>query len=272
MRTRIKIFGRRVQRLSWLVAAALATTPFQLHAGERAVRLAAPPELQSGIAALPPIAEPADNAERKINDALHRLDASVLKAATECRATDSKHSSWDRSVQVPMRGPRFLSYTISDNSFCGGAHDNSSMMAIVYDLKTGVPVDWTTLLPPALTGKLSLDTGADGTKMVTLSGRTLYALYLTAYRPRTGEPQKDEGDDDCRDTVAQAGIDGAPPGMMAWLDANTAGLVVEFNLPHVSRACGDSVTIPAAALREEGANAALVDALLAAHDHPVLPR
>jgi hypothetical protein len=48
-------------------------------------------------------------------------------------------------------------------------------------------------------------------------------------------------------------------------------LVVEFDLPHVSRACGDSVTIPATALRVEGANATLVDALLAAYGHIATP-
>ncbi|WP_284945113.1 hypothetical protein [Acidisoma cladoniae] len=261
-----------MNRQLWLVTAVvLGTAAFQAHAADRTVRLEAAADLRSGIAAMPLIAEPANNAERKINEALHRLDATVLKAAAACKASDSEHNSWDRSVDVAMQGPRFLSYAISDNEFCGGAHDDSSTMAIVYDLKTGSPVDWSTLLPPSLTGKLSLDMGADGTKMVTLSGRTLYALYLTAYRPRTGDPKKDAYDDDCRDTVAEAGVDGAPPGMMAWLDAKTAGLVVEFDLPHVSRACGDSVTIPAAALRVEGSNATLVDALLAAYGHLVPP-
>ena len=91
MRTLPRIADTRMKRRAWLVAAEVATTSFQLHAADRVVRLAAPPEFKSEIAALPPIAEPADNAERKITAALHRFDASVLKATAECNATGSKH-------------------------------------------------------------------------------------------------------------------------------------------------------------------------------------
>jgi hypothetical protein len=212
---------------------------------------------------MPQIVEPADDAERRINAALQRLDAAVRKAAATCKAEGGPNSSWERGVDATMRGPRFLSLTITDSVYCGGAHPNASTMSIVYDLTTGAPVDWTTLLPPALTGTVSLATGADGTRMVTLASKRLYALYLKGYRPRTGNRKVDADDKECRDAVA--GADGpGPPAMMAWLDAKAGGLAVQFDLPHAVQACADPVVIPAATLRQEGAKPLLTDALEAA--------
>ncbi len=214
---------------------------------------------------MPLIAGPQDEAERKINTALSRLDGTVRKAAAQCRAEGSKESSWERTVHVPMQGPRYVSYEIIDDAFCGGTHPNISIMSIVYDLTTGAPVDWTALLPLSLTGKLALTPGADGTKMVTMSGPTLYALYLTGYRPRSGDAKKDADDDECRGAVAETGDEGSAPGMMAWLDAKEDGLVIQFDLAYVVQACADNVTIPAAALRAIGAQPVLVEALTKAH-------
>ncbi len=211
---------------------------------------------------MPLIAEPADDAERRINAALLRLDGNVRKAAA-CKAEGGAHSWWERTVDTTMRGPRFLSLTITDNVFCGGGHPNASTMAIVYDLTTGAPVDWTTLLPPALTGTVSLAIGADEAKMVTLASKRLYALYLKGYRPRMGDRKVDGDDEECREAAAQAGSGGLPA-MMAWLDAKAGGLAVQFDLPHAIQACADPVVVPVATLRQEGAKLLLTDALDAA--------
>jgi len=234
------------------------------NAADRQVRLQTPSEIAKDLSAMPLIAGPVDDAERKINAAVSHLDASARKAAAACKAEGGTDSWWERGINVTMQGPRYLSYDINDNTFCGGAHPNTSKMSIVYDLTNGSPIDWTALLPPSLTGSLQLVAGADGTKMVTLSGRTLRALYLTGYRPRTGDLKKDADDDECRQAVADAGIDGAS-GLMVWLDAKQGGLVAQFDLAHADQACADSVTIPAAALKVEGAQAILVNAIEAAH-------
>ena len=90
-------------------------------AADRAVHLVVPPPMHRGIAAMPLIADPVDDAERGINVALKRLDLNVLKAVKDCKGGD-----WERSVDVPMRGPGFLSLTITDSMFCdGNAHPNS---------------------------------------------------------------------------------------------------------------------------------------------------
>ncbi|MBE7246128.1 MAG: hypothetical protein INR63_14365 [Actinomycetospora chiangmaiensis] len=234
---------------------------------DRTVSLQARPDLKPGPAAMPQIEAPVDEAERRINAALRRLDGKVREAARACRAEGGAHSSWTRSIRTPMRGPRFLSIAITDDTFCGGAHPNVSTMSIVYDLTTGTPVDWTTLLPGSLTGKVVLATGADGTRMVTLSSKALHALYQKFYRRGPADPKREGDDAACREAVAETSL-GEPPAMMAWLDAKAGGLAVQFDLIHAVQACADPVIIPTDTLRCEGAQPVLIDALEAAHRAP----
>jgi hypothetical protein len=206
------------------------------------------------IAAMPQIADPADDAERRINAAVKRLDVSVGKAARACKGGD-----WERSIDVPMRGPGFLSFAVTDSWMCeGAAHPDSATFSIVYDLVTGRPVDWTHLLPASLTGHVALEEQADGTKIVTLASKRLFELYMAGY----GARQAPSGDlDECKQALQGVATDG-PPGMMVWLDAKGHGLAVEVvDLPRVVAACEEPVVIPAAVLRTEGAQPALLKAL-----------
>ncbi len=234
------------------------------HAADRVVDMQVPPPVAKGADAMPQIAAPRDDAETRINTALHRLDGTLGKAIAGC-ATAAKEANatpdWERSVQVAMRGPGFLSLAITDSTDCGGAHPNASTMSIVYDLKTGGPVDWTKLLPATLTGKVALQQGADGTRMVTLSSKRLTELYFTGYRT-DGKPNAEDAE--CRDALKNAAAE-APPAMMVWLDAKAGGLVIQFDVAHVIQACADPVVIPAATLRKLGAAPRLVDAIDAAH-------
>ncbi len=225
------------------------------------VRLAVPPPVRPGIAAYPRIAAPADTAQRRINAAVIRLDARVRTAAHECLTDSSTRvGDWQRDITVTMRGPEFLSYLVSDDVDCGGAHPNAALAAIVYDLRSGGPVDWAALLPTSLTGKLGLVNGEDEVKMVTLASPRLNALY------RAGYSHSDDADEEkeCRTAIADEMQSGPVP-MIAWLDAKTGGLAVQFDLPHAEEACAEPVVIPAATLRREGASPRLLDALAAAH-------
>ena len=152
------------------------------------------------IDAFPRIAAPTDDAQRRINRALDRLDAKVRDAARQCLAGGPAHpGDWARQIDVPMRGPEFVSYVVSDDVDCGGAHPNTGHSAIVYDLRSGSPVDWTALLPRALTGKLSLGEGEDGVRVVMLASPRLFALYRAGYdvgppgRERGGVPRRRQG-------------------------------------------------------------------------------
>jgi hypothetical protein len=232
--------------LLWLCTGGVAL------AADRAVHLVVPPPVRKDIASLPEIADPADDAERRINAALKRLDRNVLKASRTC-----KGGGWARSVEVPMSGPGFLSLTITDSVYCeGNAHPDSGTMSIVYDLTTGKPVDWTQLLPPSLTGTVALEEQGDGTKIVTLASKRLFELYLAGYA--ADDPPRSDLEE-CRQAFLDQATDG-PPGMMVWLDAAGGGLAVQVSLPHVEKACEDPVVIGAAVLRAEGARPALLKA------------
>jgi hypothetical protein len=222
---------------------------------DRSVHLTVPSPVGKDIAAMPQIIAPVDDAERRINTALKRLDLTVLKASKDCKGGD-----WQRSVDVTMRGPGFLSLVITDSLNCdGSAHPDSGTMSIVYDLTTGQPVDWTHLLPATLTGTVALAQQADGTKVVTLASKRLFDLYMAGY----GAGDTPGSDlDDCKQALLSEAADG-PPGMMVWLDAKGGGLALQLGLPHVMAACEEPVIIPAAVLKTEGAQPALLKAFAA---------
>jgi hypothetical protein len=206
---------------------------------------------------MPQIIDPVDAAETRINAALSRLDANVRKGVEECNLLDPKFGTWERSIDVPMRGPGYLSFVITDLTACGGAHPNTSVMSIVYDLRTGTPVDWTQLLPASLTGTLALQEGQDRTKMVTLASQRLFELYVAGYHAANPD------DPDCGGAIEDSGRNG-PPGMMAWLDANVGGLALQFDLFHAMEACSRPVVIPVSTLSAEGVQPELLESIRAA--------
>ena len=163
------------------------------------------------------------------------------------------------AVTVTMAGPKFLSFMTSDDVDCGGAHPNTEIVGMVYDMRTGAPVDWARLLPASLVGKLSLVEGEDEVKMVALASPRLNALYRAGY-DHGGDPAEAK---ECRDAVAGE-MEGGPVPMVAWLDAKVGGLAVQFDLPHAVEACAETVVITAAILRREGASPRLLAALAAA--------
>jgi hypothetical protein len=251
---REKIRGFEVQMwnsgFAVLLACVFAAAP--VLAADRAIHLVVPSPVGKDIAAMPQIADPADDAERRINAALKRLDLNVLKASRACKGGD-----WERSVDVPMQGPGFLSLTITDSFGCdGAAHPDSGTMSIVYDLTTGRPVDWTQLLPASLTGTVALEEQSDGTRVVTLASKRLFELYMAGY----GAGQAPSGDlNDCKQALLDEASAG-PPGMMVWLDAKGGGLAVQVGLTHVVAACEEPVVIPAPVLGTEGAQPVLLKA------------
>ena len=230
-----------------------------LAAGMAVVLTLAPAKpVRRDVPGFPRIAAPADDAQRRINRALDRLDSRVRTAARECLADSHvRRGDWARQIDVTMRGPDFLSFLVTDDVDCGGAHPDEGHSAIVYDLRTGTPVDWRALLPPVLTGTLALTDGADGVKVVTLASPRLFALYRARYDHGAAGDEEQE----CRQAIAQGGA--ATP-MLAWLDAQTGGLALQFDLGHAEQACSEPVVLPIALLRHEGASPRLLAALTAA--------
>ena len=185
---------RKTNRLPLVIAtlallAGGSALPHCAAGADRVVALDQPKPVRKDLQALPRMAHPVDEAERRINAALARLDVRVRKSSAACRNNDGKPGDWERSVDVPMAGPGFVSFAVSDSTFCGDAHPGFGNTAIVYDLRTGDPADWTALLPPALTGKVEVFPQTDGARMITLSSKRLYALYLAGYdRARGARP------------------------------------------------------------------------------------
>ena len=100
--------------------------------------------------------------------------------------------------------------------------------------------------------------------MVTLASPLLFSLYLSGYDRAIRMPGNDiaaEDIDGCKEAVRAE----ANPPMMVWLDAKSGGLAVQFDLIHAVQACAVPVVIPLAVLRANGANAALLEAIEAAH-------
>ena len=228
-----------------LAAALLIGVPAR--AADRVVQMTHPAPLRPDFAAIPEIADPVDAAEQAINAAVRRLDKVGIAAVCT-----GKRNSWERSVETTMHGPRFLSFVVHDDIYCGGAHPDEAAYAIVYDLSSGRPVDWTKLLPPSLTGNITLQPAADGTRTVYLASAELMRRFSKAQHPQ--DPVGCEGTTD---------FDDVPP-MQLWLDAAAGGLAAMPDVAHVVQACYEPLVIPVADLRKLGAAPALVDALEAA--------
>jgi hypothetical protein len=219
-------------------------------AAEGAVTLVQQPKI-AGADAFPRIANPKDEAEKRINAALDRQDRQLRKAAAECRA-NGKDTSWDRTVTAPMTGPGYLTLIAADELDCGGAHPDTGQMVLVYDLQTGHPVNWSRLLPPDLAVKVALDDAADGSKIGTVTSPKLLALYKADYPARDDRAE-------CLDAIGNGPF-------VLWPDAKAHGLeVAPSSLPHVMAACGETVTLSVATLRRLGVDARLTDAIDAAH-------
>ena len=100
--------------------------------------------------------------------------------------------------------------------------------------------------------------------MVTLASPRLHSLYLSGYDRAIQTAGNDIPAEDlasCKEAVRETD----DPPMMVWLDAKSGGIAIQFDLPHAVQACAVPVVIPLAVLRANGANAALLDAIAAAH-------
>ena len=225
------------------------------------VRLVRQPGIATGVTAFPRLA-PGGAPAAAINDALSAADARVRTAAAECRtALAASHPgpgrhAWTRRVTVTMRGPRYLALLAEDDADCGGLYPNADRFALVYDLQTGQPPNWARLLPNALVRTVSVETGLDETPIGMVDGPALKSLYLAQAGPAAAKV-----DDRCVESLQQM----AGP-FALWPDARQGGLVVQpLRLPHAMAACGVPALLGVAALRWQGVQPSLLDAIGRAH-------
>ena len=217
--------------------------------------LQAQPKLAKDFDAFPRVSGGiAPDVAKRINDGLVRADAKGRKAIADCRKQDPRNGYWERSVEVTMLGPRYLSLVSRDNAMCGWAHPNNSSMALVYDLTDGKLVDLAKLLPGLVT-KTALEETLDGSRIGTISSPRLLALYL-------GERKKDAGlDPECRQVSAER----KELSFIAYPEAKAHSLVLEpVGIENVVQACFDTMTVTGAVLATQGTSAEFLEALRAA--------
>lgn len=230
-------------------------------AAQTTIRLVPQPDIAMGVAALPRMV-PGKAPAGAINDALAAADARVRAAAAECRTGlaashpgPGRHA-WTRRIMVAMRGPGYLSLVVEDDADCGGLHPSAGRFALVYDLRTGRPPNWSRLLSGTLMRRRSVEAGLDQTPIGLVDGPALKSLYLA----RVGAAAA-KVDDRCMDALRQM----AEP-FVLWPDARQGGLMVQpSGLSHAMAACGVPALLDLAVLRRQGVRPSLLDAIDTAH-------
>jgi hypothetical protein len=245
--------------MKWLWAFALVALGAMPAAAKDAVlSLKSLPNLSEYAEALPRVAANTPQA-LKLNAALDEADARLRKAISDCkRDSPPEKWHWRRRVSTPMRGPGFLSLYWTTQFQCGGAEEETSQVALTFDLSTGTPLGWERYLPEAKGDELTFYTPAGSGIVEVVTSPKLIALY----RERVViELQKNGDPGGC------AGVyDVLVRSLMVWPDAKQAGLVLQpTDFPRSVASCSTPVLITVPELRRRGAAEALVKSIESAH-------
>jgi len=255
-----------------LAASIAATAAFAQSASSApAVSLKSVAPIRKGVDAWPLIANPSTPAEQRINAILTHLNNGMAASLKDCDASyrDSAKDSgvpltgenavdkdWERSVKVTMTGPQFLSIVATDNYiFCGGAHPDRGKTAMVFDLTTGGPVNWMTLIAESSDASPFSDSITDGTKVGALIVPALRTMSIA------------RADKDCKDVFEDS------QSYQLWPDAKSGTLIAEpFDLPHVVAACAEDLSLSLDQARKLGFADSLISAIDQAHRQYVQPK
>jgi hypothetical protein len=234
-----------------LIACGLAAAAVARAGDEPATMREAKP-VARGIAAFPRIAKPLDAAAATINHALAGADASVDRLAVDCK----HYTGWHRGVSVTMRGPRYVSLLASDDWYCGGAYPDTDLTALVFDLSSGAPIDWTKLFPPSLIATAGPSPGGGVSDPILIGSPRLWDFFVKT--ANTAEH------DECSDVRSSPA--GSSTALMIWPNVKDDGIdLFAHEFPHVIKACAGPATVPTAEWRKLGVDAALLDAIDEAH-------
>lgn len=245
----------------------LNLTPLAAHAGHAqkglrpdTVRLEDVKQIRRGVDAWPLIAEPKTPGTQRINATLSQMNRELKASIRECDANyrawaqqtgqylhgkSSVSNDWIHTIRVTMTGPRFLSLVARDDyRFCGGAHPDSGTAAVLFDLSTGNPVDWTTLI--AATASATVPVQSAGAPTVALPA--LRALSVDAAQP------------DCRTAFADQ------QAYVVWPDPRANAVMAwPADLPHEEQSCALPLTLTLPQARQIGFSDALLSAIAQAN-------
>ncbi len=215
------------------------------------------PPVASSYASFPRIENPTGEAEERINALLQSWDElgrqHYLRFGTGWRARvgQGKVSRW---IKVVMHGPRYLSFAVTDGDpFYDGSVSSFVLhqSGVTFDLRTGALVDWTTVLPPALTGDADREEKGRPIEYDLKSSR-LWQLFAMNYQ---------DGSQWCRDWVQRAPATN-PIALRPFLDATAGGLALVWDIGSRDfQNCTGRAVVPIGSLRTEGMAADAVSAL-----------
>ena len=192
--------------------------------------------------------ELAGRIDRQLDQIEAKLRANIRLCAKAQREL-KQQPNYSRSVSVTMAGPNYLSLVADDEMDCGGAHSQDQQLALVYDLRTGRPLDWLTVLPSPATG--GLGSSYEGVKV----GTVQWPLLLTR--------ELQTADLDCRSQWEPGkGLDTGQSFLM-WLDVKQDAVVASpVLLNHFDSAmCGQPVILKEGEARRLGVKADVLDSL-----------
>jgi hypothetical protein len=237
-------------------ASPAANTPA---AGQAVVAFTPTPDLGKDIAALPRLVG-TTRAIAAINADLDTLDAAARESAASCDNPDGGYSRW---ITQPMTGPAFVTYAISEEYNCGGPYPSTGQTTVTYDLASGRRLDWSDVL------KAMNANNGDTEGMPAGSVPIVYSPALAAWYVRTIKAQiaGQDGGSEWMDQCAPVfdAEEFSTNGFRLSVDAEAGGLTVSPELPHVVQACGDAAIMDAPAMRANGVDARLIEALATAH-------
>ncbi|WP_029415869.1 hypothetical protein [Brevundimonas bacteroides] len=214
-----------------------------------AVTFEARPDIREGVQALP----------RVVGDtpAIVAINADIDRINADTAGCDGP-GTFTRFASMPMTGPGFLTLAVADDWSCeGAAHPSVTYAAVTWDLSTGRRVDWVTAAP-GLSATRPEDDGFPATYEPGLQSAPLAEWYGRKMMASTDAEWLGE----CRDLFTNGTL--AERYYKLWLDAQTGGIAVMVDFPHVAQYCAETATMNEAEMSQFGVSPAMIDAVLAA--------
>jgi hypothetical protein len=164
----------------------------------------------------------------KVNEELGLELQNRREMVADCLdTTDGGGRSWDEQVSVSLFTPDILSIVRRSDYYCGGAHPDTALEPLVYDLHTGKTLDLKNVF------KVQQESAplTDGTVPDGPGHALLLQLFLRHFKPQEG----------CADVI------GSDTTLKIFFTER--GLTIASELGHAVQACGDEILIPYSELR-----------------------
>ena len=189
-----------------------------------------------------------------LNGLFRQLDSAAKESRVDCLSTENDNADYTRTIWAPFTGPRFLSITLNENYYCGGAHPSVDLRPMTFDRRTGGLPDWNTLWPG---GGITASTEGHGYLPAVSREPALTSWFRAAVRADAANDA--EWLSQCDAYYGGEPVDEA---VVIWLDAGTGGVGMDWaSLPHAAMACGSPQFMPAETASRLGASDDLIAAL-----------